>query len=365
MRKGGIYSPGVDDTAEDERSARRSTGSGWGPLGPAHRAGASELRRRGHHARRSSRRSSRHSRTSRWRRRAANVELGVLPAAIGAAVETAAAEVARGEHAAEFPLPVLQGGGGTSTNMNLNEVIAHRAGELLGAERAPARSRQSLTVDERRLPDGTRARDDRDRPTLPGGHRCAGSGRPSSRQAHGVARAPRKDLPAGRGAGSGRSGTAGCRERARTHPRRSRASARRPLSSPARCNRRRHRHRRAPRLPRGRRSPSRRAAPGRGGNRRPLRRSSAPRRVCRGRERARPGLSRRIEARGRSPPPLVGAARRAGRGSPPGRAGRLDDHAREGQPGHPGARTPGRLRSRGRPAGRRALPPARGSSSST
>ncbi len=62
----------------------------------------------------------------------ANVELGVLPAAIGAAVETAAAEVACGRHAAEFPLPVLQGGGGTSTNMNLNEVIAHRASELLG-----------------------------------------------------------------------------------------------------------------------------------------------------------------------------------------------------------------------------------------
>ena len=62
----------------------------------------------------------------------ANVELGVLPAAIGAAVETAAAEVACGRHTAEFPLPVLQGGGGTSTNMNLNEVIAHRASELLG-----------------------------------------------------------------------------------------------------------------------------------------------------------------------------------------------------------------------------------------
>ena len=67
----------------------------------------------------------------------ANVELGVLPAAIGAAVEAAAAEVARGEHAAEFPLPVLQGGGGTSTNMNLNEVIANRASELLGADVHP------------------------------------------------------------------------------------------------------------------------------------------------------------------------------------------------------------------------------------
>ena len=67
----------------------------------------------------------------------ANVELGALPADIGGAIEAAAAEVARGEHAAEFPLPVLQGGGGTSTNMNLNEVIAHRAGELLGGDVHP------------------------------------------------------------------------------------------------------------------------------------------------------------------------------------------------------------------------------------
>ncbi len=67
----------------------------------------------------------------------ANVELGVVPADIGAAIAAAAAEVASGKHAAEFPLPVLQGGGGTSTNMNVNEVIAHRASELLGGDVHP------------------------------------------------------------------------------------------------------------------------------------------------------------------------------------------------------------------------------------
>jgi aspartate ammonia-lyase len=61
----------------------------------------------------------------------ANVELGVLDEAMSAAIELAAREVAAGTHDAEFPLPVVQGGGGTSTNMNVNEVIATRATELL------------------------------------------------------------------------------------------------------------------------------------------------------------------------------------------------------------------------------------------
>ncbi len=47
----------------------------------------------------------------------------------------AADAVAAGEHADAFPLPVLQGGGGTSTNMNLNEVLANLAEESLGGTR--------------------------------------------------------------------------------------------------------------------------------------------------------------------------------------------------------------------------------------
>ncbi|MFC3172988.1 class II fumarate hydratase [Novosphingobium bradum] len=51
------------------------------------------------------------------------------------AIETAAAEVARGAHDDQFPLAIWQTGSGTQTNMNVNEVIAGRANELLGAGR--------------------------------------------------------------------------------------------------------------------------------------------------------------------------------------------------------------------------------------
>ncbi|MBB5081552.1 lyase family protein [Nonomuraea endophytica] len=61
----------------------------------------------------------------------ANVKLGVLPEEIGNAIMGAAAEVAAGDLHEHFPLDVVQGGGGTSTNMNMNEVLATRAAELL------------------------------------------------------------------------------------------------------------------------------------------------------------------------------------------------------------------------------------------
>ncbi|MFE0154751.1 lyase family protein [Nonomuraea sp. NPDC059007] len=66
----------------------------------------------------------------------ANVKLGVLPEEIGNAIMAAAAEVAAGDLHEHFPLDVVQGGGGTSTNMNMNEVLATRATELLAT--APA-----------------------------------------------------------------------------------------------------------------------------------------------------------------------------------------------------------------------------------
>ncbi len=50
---------------------------------------------------------------------------------IADAIETAALEVARGDHDDQFPLVVWQTGSGTQTNMNANEVIASRANELL------------------------------------------------------------------------------------------------------------------------------------------------------------------------------------------------------------------------------------------
>ncbi|MDN5768400.1 MAG: aspartate ammonia-lyase [Humibacillus sp.] len=61
----------------------------------------------------------------------ANVQLGVITAPIGQGIAEAAKEVAGGSHHDQFPIALLQGGGGTSTNMNLNEVLAARASQLL------------------------------------------------------------------------------------------------------------------------------------------------------------------------------------------------------------------------------------------
>jgi fumarate hydratase, class II len=66
---------------------------------------------------------------------AANASLGLLEAARAAAIQQAAEEVAEGRWDGEFVLDIFQTGSGTSTNMNANEVIANRAGELLGGER--------------------------------------------------------------------------------------------------------------------------------------------------------------------------------------------------------------------------------------
>ena len=61
-----------------------------------------------------------------------NRELGTVEKAMSEAIEKAAAEVAEGKWDAEFPIDVFQTGSGTSSNMNANEVIAHRASEILG-----------------------------------------------------------------------------------------------------------------------------------------------------------------------------------------------------------------------------------------
>jgi aspartate ammonia-lyase len=63
----------------------------------------------------------------------ANRELGVLDERVANALVAAADEVVAGAHREQFPTPLLQGGGGTSTNMNVNEVLAARATELLAA----------------------------------------------------------------------------------------------------------------------------------------------------------------------------------------------------------------------------------------
>jgi fumarate hydratase, class II len=59
---------------------------------------------------------------------AVNCELGLLDKRRAARIERAAAEIAAGKHDGQFPIDVFQTGSGTSTNMNVNEVIAALAG---------------------------------------------------------------------------------------------------------------------------------------------------------------------------------------------------------------------------------------------
>jgi len=65
----------------------------------------------------------------------ANMELGVLPNGIARGIVAACDEIIAGKLLDQFPVDVIQGGAGTSTNMNANEVIANRALELLGHEK--------------------------------------------------------------------------------------------------------------------------------------------------------------------------------------------------------------------------------------
>jgi fumarate hydratase class II len=68
-----------------------------------------------------------------------NAALGVLDPKKAEAIGRAADEVLEGRHEEEFPLVVWQTGSGTQSNMNVNEVLANRASELLGGERGQKR----------------------------------------------------------------------------------------------------------------------------------------------------------------------------------------------------------------------------------
>ncbi len=63
---------------------------------------------------------------------AANTQLGVMPKEIGDAIVRACQEIVDGKLHDQFPVDMVQGGAGTSVNMNANEVIANRALELMG-----------------------------------------------------------------------------------------------------------------------------------------------------------------------------------------------------------------------------------------
>jgi len=65
----------------------------------------------------------------------ANMAAGSLTQEVGEALVAATDEVIRGKFADQFVVDVFQAGAGTSQNMNMNEVLANRANELLGGER--------------------------------------------------------------------------------------------------------------------------------------------------------------------------------------------------------------------------------------
>ncbi len=65
----------------------------------------------------------------------ANADLGLLPSEIADVIVRAAGEIRAGRHHEHFLVDMIQGGAGTSTNMNANEVIANRALELSGHAR--------------------------------------------------------------------------------------------------------------------------------------------------------------------------------------------------------------------------------------
>lgn len=75
----------------------------------------------------------------KWACASANEELGLLGKKLApeqiAALKTAALEVADGQMADQFPIDIYQTGSGTSSNMNVNEVVSNRAIELCGGDR--------------------------------------------------------------------------------------------------------------------------------------------------------------------------------------------------------------------------------------
>jgi fumarate hydratase class II len=75
----------------------------------------------------------------KWAAATANEEAGVVEPEVGKAIRQAADEVIKGELDDHFPVDVFQTGSGTSTNMNVNEVLANQAGQILGDELGESR----------------------------------------------------------------------------------------------------------------------------------------------------------------------------------------------------------------------------------
>lgn len=68
----------------------------------------------------------------KWAAAKANQELSLMPDTIADAITRACEEIIDGKFRDQFPVDLIQGGAGTSTNMNINEVVANRALEIMG-----------------------------------------------------------------------------------------------------------------------------------------------------------------------------------------------------------------------------------------
>src|SRR5512136_1211984 len=78
-----------------------------------------------------------------------NIKLRLLKPKLGRAILRAAQEVMEGGFDEHFVLDIFQTGSGTSTNMNANEVIAHRANEILGGrvgEKTPVHPHDHVNI---------------------------------------------------------------------------------------------------------------------------------------------------------------------------------------------------------------------------
>lgn len=75
----------------------------------------------------------------------ANASLGLIDKEVGASIVQAADEILSGKMRDQFPVDVFHMGAGTSFNMNVNEVLANRAEEILGGRKARTR-RSTRTI---------------------------------------------------------------------------------------------------------------------------------------------------------------------------------------------------------------------------
>ena len=126
-----------------------------------------------------------------WIKRSAALthrETGRLEARLADAIVQAADEILGGQHRDQFIVDVYQAGAGTSHNMNVNEVLANRANELLGGERgkyAPVHPNDHVNMAQSTndvIPDRDAPRHPRHAPAIPRRPRHAGRVAPAEGQ---------------------------------------------------------------------------------------------------------------------------------------------------------------------------------------